>query len=185
MAIKKILRFPDPELRRPTTCVMWPGSTDICILSWPSKGLPEVIGDLSDTLQSTDDGLAIAANQVIGGGPRLFVWHPQQTEFIKAFGTQVVINPRWEKLSDKKDIDTEGCLSFPDLKLTLTRFSEIQVDYQDITGARFSLPIDGLAARVVQHEVEHLDGKLFIDHLPRRKQFELRALAIKHRKAGK
>jgi peptide deformylase len=183
MAIKRILRYPDPELRRHTLPVQW--TTGSVVLGWPSEGLSEVIGDLSDTLQSTDDGLAIAANQVIGGGPRLFVWHPQQTEFIRSFGTQVVINPTWEELSDRKDIDTEGCLSFPNLKLTLARYAEIQVDYQDIDGNRFSLPLDGLAARAVQHEVEHLDGKLFIDHLPRRKQFEIRALAIKNRKAGK
>jgi peptide deformylase len=61
----------------------------------------------------------------------------------------------------------EGCLSFPELFVTLLRPRNVCVRYRDLEGQQQTLRDDGILARIVQHEVDHLDGVLYIDHLPR------------------
>ena len=75
----------------------------------------------------------------------------------------MLINPKWEKISRKKNTDVEGCLSVPKIFGKVTRYSNIQVEAMDRAGKKISFPAKNFFARVIQHETDHLDGILFID----------------------
>jgi peptide deformylase len=75
----------------------------------------------------------------------------------------VLINPEMELLSKRKNNDTEGCLSVPDTFGKVKRASHISVTALDTTGSPINFQAKGFFARVIQHEIDHLDGKLFID----------------------
>jgi peptide deformylase len=76
----------------------------------------------------------------------------------------VLINPQLELGSDK-EIGEEGCLSFPRLRGDIRRSSKIKVSYTDLDGQTVTVESDGLLARAFQHEIDHLNGILFIDRL--------------------
>jgi len=76
-----------------------------------------------------------------------------------------LINPKIVKKSKEKEKDKEGCLSFPGIFLEIKRAKEIMVEGQDIKGREIRLRAKGLLARVLQHEIDHLDGILFFDRL--------------------
>lgn len=78
-----------------------------------------------------------------------------------------VIDPRINSVSEECDVGEEGCLSIPGIILMTTRNREIQVGYTDIFGNRTTTTLTGISARIFQHELDHLDGKLFIDSLSR------------------
>lgn len=77
----------------------------------------------------------------------------------------IMINPRIVASSDEQNTYEEGCLSIPDLFADVTRPAEVQVEWLDLDGALQSEEFGGLWATCVQHEIDHLDGKLFIDYL--------------------
>lgn len=87
-----------------------------------------------------------------------------------------LINPELEILPGRTLIDEEGCLSFPGIRGDVPRAEAIKVAYQDVNGAAHTLVCRGWFARVVQHEVDHLNGRLFIDTMDRR---QLRMLDAK------
>jgi peptide deformylase len=76
-----------------------------------------------------------------------------------------VINPKIVTFSEKIRIYKEGCLSIPDINEEVARPEVIDVSYQDLTGETKTTKFEGLWATCFQHELDHLDGKLFIDHL--------------------
>lgn len=78
-------------------------------------------------------------------------------------GDIVLINPKWEKTSRKKTVDYEGCLSVPGKTGEVKRYKNIHVEALDGQGNPFSFDAEDYFARVIQHEVDHLDGILFID----------------------
>jgi peptide deformylase len=80
-----------------------------------------------------------------------------------------LVNPAIKKLPGRTLVGEEGCLSFPGIRGDVPRAEAIQVTYQDLNGTPHSLACSGWFARVIQHEVDHLNGKLFIDHMDRRK----------------
>lgn len=80
-----------------------------------------------------------------------------------------LVNPVVKLLPGKTIWSEEGCLSFPGIRGDVPRADHIQVTYQDVNGTPHSLVCDGWFARVIQHEVDHLNGKLFIDHMDKRK----------------
>lgn len=80
---------------------------------------------------------------------------------------RVMVNPVIEAELGPLEVMEEGCLSFPDLYLKLVRPRGVVVGYRGLDGRRETLRDEGFLARVVQHEVDHLDGILFIEHLPR------------------
>jgi peptide deformylase len=140
------------------------------------------VQDLRDTLKACSDGLAIAHNQVFDHGYRMFV---VDLDMI-TFQDEVVINPSWTPQgASKMETQMEGCLSFPGMAFPIARHNFILLDYQDIAGNVKQAQLEGLAARMVQHECEHLDGKLFIEHIQKKKQIDVRNEVIRRRKAGR
>jgi peptide deformylase len=78
---------------------------------------------------------------------------------------EVLINPEVKNIGNKTDIDIEGCLSIPNVEENVERYKKIKVKYIDREGNKINRRFTGLNARVVQHEVDHLDGVLFIDKI--------------------
>jgi len=135
---------------------------------------------LIDAMFETMDankGVGLAANQV-GVARRVAV--------IDAEGHRIaLINPRLAATGGAKEAEEEGCLSVPDVFAEVTRPTTVTLAALDRDGKPYSLDADGLLARAIQHEIDHLDGVLFIDHLgPMKRQFMLRKYQREHPKAG-
>ncbi len=77
----------------------------------------------------------------------------------------VLVNPRITQLTGKKDKKRESCMSLPHYGAPVERRSKVTVLYQDIAGSEQTLQADAFLARIIQHEVDHLDGILYVDHL--------------------
>jgi peptide deformylase len=101
------------------------------------------------------DGIGLAATQV-GILRRLFV-------FAQADEDRVLVNPEITQRSEATEIDDEGCLSLGAVRVPVERAVAVTVAGKDVTGEPVSYELDGYAARVVQHELDHLDGTLMID----------------------
>lgn len=146
--IKPILTLPDERLRQKSSEVT---SFD--------KSLADLIGDLTDTLVSQTDppGLGLSAPQ-INIFKRVFVARIRNK--IKGF-----VNPKILKFSQKESAYLEGCFSVPSLYGHVTRPAEIDLQAQDKQGKTTKTHCRGLPARIAQHEIDHLNGKLFIDHV--------------------
>lgn len=115
-----------------------------------------------------EEGLGLAAPQV-GRSVRLFIALPDYLEDLK--GHTVFINPVVEPYGEMETRE-EGCLSVPGIYETLDRPSRARITALDSNGREFSLDVEGLSARLVQHEADHLDGVLFVDRLsPMKKRF--------------
>ncbi len=124
------------------------------------------IDDMIPTMYD-DDGIGLAAPQV-GNNIRICVIGKEAIKLDPKTDVElgqdiVLINPIWEKTSRKKDWDTEGCLSVPKTFGKVRRYRDVQVDALDRHGNPISFEAHGFFARVIQHEVDHLDGVLFID----------------------
>lgn len=117
--------------------------------------IQKLITDMGETLASIKEGVGLAAPQV-GENVRLFVLSPEISKRL------VFINPVAKK-SLKKNKLPEGCLSLPKLSGIIKRSTNVKVVAYDETGKKFSLTATGLLAQAVQHEIDHLDGVLFID----------------------
>lgn len=134
--------------------------------------LDELIDNMFETMEKSD-GVGLAAPQV-GLSIRLVVIgldclsedYPQYKDFNKAF-----INPYIEEYGTETDGYEEGCLSFPGIHEKVIRPTKVRVSYLDRDFNEHDEWIDGFLARVIQHEVDHLDGTCFVDRLsPLRKQ---------------
>ena len=104
-----------------------------------------------------NNGVGLAACQ-IGTNLRIFVISEDLTK------KQIFINPEIIKMSKKTEICDEGCLSFPNLFKKIPRAKSLKIKAVDENGKEFKLKAKGLCARVIQHELEHLDGILLVDH---------------------
>lgn len=129
--------------------------------------LPKLIQDMWDTLAKSD-GIGLAAPQV-GLSIRLIVIDltplaedmPQYADFRRTY-----INPYIEEYDDTEtDVSEEGCLSLPGIHEKVRRPTRVRLTWQDEDFQQHDEWIDGYLARVVQHEVDHLDGEVFTDHL--------------------
>ncbi|MBI4948255.1 methionyl-tRNA formyltransferase [Candidatus Berkelbacteria bacterium] len=126
--------------------------------------LNNIADEMIKTMRA-NDGVGIAANQV-GLDMRMFVCGYNQTskdDEIPEIPFQAFVNPKIVKFSKEKDVLTEGCLSLPILELPVERSSGIEVEYQDLLGNKKSLRAKGVFARIIQHEIDHLNGILFTD----------------------
>jgi len=121
-----------------------------------------LIRDMLETLASTEHGIGLAAPQV-GENVRVFVISPEFSE--EADGHLVFINPKITRRSRKKVEEEEGCLSLPDTWGTVERSQKVTIKAHDEKGKKFKIVGKGLLARLFQHEVDHLEGTLFIDHI--------------------
>ena len=125
-------------------------------------GLRVLVDAMFETLQEAD-GVGLAGPQV-GVGKRLFVIE------IRDEVKQVFVNPQIMQTSVETCVMEEGCLSIPGIWHDLSRPEKITIQAQDVTGKPFTVTADGLYARAIQHEYDHLNGVLFIDHLPQDEQ---------------
>ena len=107
-------------------------------------------------------GLGLSANQC-GLPYRMFVMRTADK------GVVAFWNPKITKLSNDTDNMKEGCLSFPDIYLMIKRSKVIEFEYQDTEGEKITLVLEGMAARCVQHELDHLNGILFLQRASRLK----------------
>jgi peptide deformylase len=163
MAILEVLKFPDPRLRKKGVAV-----------KAVTPGLKTLAQDMLETMYSSN-GIGLAAAQV-NQQVRLIVldtrpreggrYKPEEmTELERAVSQPLVIfNPTITKKEGKTTYD-EGCLSVPTYFETVERFNLIEVKGLDIDGKTITFTTDGLLAICIQHEIDHLDGKLFIDRL--------------------
>ena len=150
MAVKKILLYPDPLLLM--------RSAKINIFD---KNLVNLSKDLIDTMYDAD-GVGLAAPQ-IGINKRIFVMDCSSENEEK--DCRVVINPEIEQASEELGSYKEGCLSIPGITEEISRPKVIKVLYQDVNGVLQRDTYDDLWSICFQHELDHLNGKLFIDHL--------------------
>ncbi|RJO59286.1 peptide deformylase [Candidatus Parcubacteria bacterium] len=146
MAIRKIVTIPHPILRQ----VM----PEINFKQISLEGLKKIIDDLTETMFAAD-GVGIAANQV-GLNLRVCVINAKT-------GPVVLINPKIQKFSWRKTIMEEGCLSVPGVFGTVKRARNVTIEAQDPKGEELNFKANGFFARIIQHEVDHLNGKLFTD----------------------
>jgi peptide deformylase len=179
MAIRKIIKYPSPSLR--TICQPIDFRDN---WFWCAEFL-ENVQDLKDTLAVTAGGLALASNQIRETGFRLFVVRPVPTGEWAVGLPEVVINPKWYPSTGVATVLDEGCLSMPEVNAKVARHDAIKVEYFDIDGVECKIEVAGLDAQIVQHEIDHLDGKLIYDYLPKRLQIQTRANAIRNRRAGR
>ena len=106
-------------------------------------------------------GVGLAAPQV-HVSLRVFVFRPEPE---KEDSLRVVINPTLEPIGDEVYEDWEGCLSIPDIQGRVTRFSRIRLKGLNHEGKKFNEEFEGFAARICQHETDHLDGMIFFDRM--------------------
>ena len=165
MAIRKILKFPDQDLR---------------IKAKPVETFDEELKTLTDDMFETMhsvNGIGLAATQ-IGVAKQVAVIDisPEKNEPL------VIVNPKIQILdpSKKEDYD-EGCLSVPGFFETISRPSDIKLSYQDLDGKKQEIKPEGLLTKVVQHELDHLNGRLFVDHISELKRRRIRNKIVKQK----
>ena len=124
---------------------------------------PEILAlvkEMKETLAVAPNGVGLAAPQV-GKNIRLFVVNPE----IAKDGQTVFINPEITQISKKKIMEEEGCLSLPADWHELARADKVTIKATDEHGRKFKMRVKGILARLMLHEVDHLNGILFVDHL--------------------
>ena len=165
MAIRKILKFPDQDLR---------------IKAKPVETFDEELKALTDDMFETMhsvDGIGLAATQ-IGVAKQVAVIDisPEKNEPL------VIVNPAIQILDPSKTEDyDEGCLSVPGFFEKISRPSDIKLTYQDLNGKKQEIKPEGLLTKVVQHELDHLNGRLFVDHISELKRRRIRNKIVKQK----
>lgn len=152
MALREIRKFPDPVLRRKTDRV-----TNI------NGTIERLIDDMVETMHAAP-GVGLAANQVGVSLQVAVIDLSTREEKEKRHPLLVIINPEILSLQGSV-VEEEGCLSIPDYAEKVKRAARVKVRAQDRTGNVFELEAEGLLAKALQHEIDHLNGLLFIDRL--------------------
>jgi peptide deformylase len=156
MSLRSILHYPDPRLRRQASPV--PAVTD---------EVRRLVDDMAETMYDAP-GIGLAAIQV--NEPwRVIVIDVSQTRD----QLQVFINPEILSREGEQELE-EGCLSVPGIYEPVTRAHRIRVRALNRDGQPFEIEAEGLLATCIQHEIDHLDGKVFVDYLSRLKQSRIR-----------
>jgi len=152
MALRPIRTYPDPVLRTKTAPV-----TNI------DGSLDGLIKDMVETMHAAP-GVGLAANQVGVSLQLAVIDLSSRDNEEQRHPLLVIINP--EILSmEGTVVEEEGCLSIPDYGETVKRAAKVRVRAQDRTGKTFELEAEGLLAKALQHEIDHLNGMLFVDRL--------------------
>ena len=168
MPILRILTAPHPFLKKkalPVTVF--------------DAALAQTLRDMLDTMYDAK-GIGLAAVQV-GIAQRMLVMDVGEDD---GGGPHIIINPVITWLSEEMSSYNEGCLSVPSHYSDVARPAEVKITYQDPTGAPHSLHARGLLSTCLQHEMDHLDGILFVDHLSSLKRTLILRKLIKKQKAA-
>ena len=161
MALLPILRYPDPRLTK---------------IAAPVENIDDDIrrlaADMAETMYEAP-GIGLAATQV-NVHKRLIVIDISETrdELLTLINPTIIV-------ADGHQVYEEGCLSVPGIYDKVERAATVTVRYLDLDGQECSLDTDGLLAVCVQHEIDHLNGKVFVDHLSRLKQERIRSKLAK------
>jgi peptide deformylase len=154
MSILKVARMGHPVLRERAEALDKSAFRD--------PFLQKLIDDMMETMHEYH-GVGLAGPQV-HEGVRLFVALLEEEPDAKTAAT-VVINPEIVPNADTREEGWEGCLSIPDIRGMVPRYTDITLKALDRDGRRFELKLNDFAARVAQHETDHLDGVLFFDRM--------------------
>lgn len=163
MAIREILEVPDPRLR---------------VVSKPVEAIDDelrtLVADMFETMYAAP-GIGLAAIQV--GVPKRLLVIDLQEQVEEEDGTKrtirdprVFINPELYDPADDTSVYNEGCLSVPDQYADVERPAAVNARWMDLDGVKHDKRIEGMLATCLQHEMDHLEGILFIDHLSRLKR---------------
>ena len=153
MAVLPLVIAPDPVLKKKAKAV-----------EAVDDRLRAFMNDMLDTMYDAQ-GIGLAANQV-GDLRRVLVMDVAQKEDEEAEkDPMVMVNPEVTWSSDQLNVYQEGCLSIPDQYADVERPAEVKVNYLDREGNKQSIHADGILATCIQHEIDHLNGVLFTDHL--------------------
>jgi peptide deformylase len=158
MSILKVTRLGHPVLRKVTE--------EIAVKELKTPAMQKFIDDMVETMNEYD-GVGLAADQVftskqvavleVADNPR----YPQKPKV----PLTVLVNPKITPLSDEMEDDWEGCLSIPDLRGRVPRYSAIRVQALDRQGKKLDFVAEHFHARVIQHEFDHLNGKVYLDRM--------------------
>ena len=160
----EILQFPDERLRR---------------LSQPVVDFNQELKALAERMLEImyeSNGIGLAAPQV-NQTIRLIVVDVSEGRDSPC----IFVNPKIRQPSGSVD-SSEGCLSVPEIRTTIKRYETITVEYFDLKGEKHEEPLNDLMSICVQHEIDHLDGKLFIDYVPSIKLQRLKKKIAKNKK---
>lgn len=162
MAVLDILRFPDPRLHTVARPV---GQVDDRVRA--------LVRDMADTMYQAP-GIGLAATQVNVHERVIVIDVSESRDQLRVFINPVIIGA-----SEERKRYEEGCLSVPGVYDEVERPDRITVRALDEQGHEFTLEADGLLAVCLQHEIDHLDGKVFVQHLSRLKQTRIRSKMLK------
>jgi peptide deformylase len=161
MAILNILRYPDARLHKlaaPVTVF--------------DEGLKKLVADMAETMYAAP-GIGLAATQVDMHKQVIVVDVSERRDSLV-----VLVNPEIVETTGESDIE-EGCLSVPGIYELVPRSERVKVRAYDQNGNAFTLEAQGLLAVCIQHEMDHLQGKVFVEHLSQLKQQRIRAKLAK------
>ena len=158
MALLPILHYPDPRLKKVAKPV-----------AKIDERIRNLVRDMAQTMYQAP-GVGLAATQVDVHEQVIVIDISETHDALRVF-----INPRIVRASSGTKFAEEGCLSLPGIYDSVERPERILMEAQDETGRLFQLDIDGLLAVCVQHEIDHLRGKVFVDYLSRLKQSRIKS----------
>jgi peptide deformylase len=161
MALLPILRFPDARLKKIAAPV-----------EKIDDGIRTLIADMAETMYEAP-GIGLAATQVNVHKQVILIDISEERNQLR-----VLINPRILE-RDGLQVYEEGCLSVPGIYDKVERAAQVRVAYLDREGQPGELEADGLLAVCIQHEIDHLQGKVFVDHLSQLKQARIKAKLAK------
>jgi peptide deformylase len=167
MALLSILQYPDPRLHK--------------VAAQVTTFDDRLVGLTQDMLETMGEanGIGLAATQV-NVHQRVIVLDVSETRDQPV----VVINPVVEWMSDERVKGDEGCLSVPGIYDGVERAASIRIRAQDVRGDVFVLPADGLLAVCLQHEMDHLMGKVFVEYLSPLKRNRIKTKMLKSQREG-
>lgn len=167
MAVLPILHYPDPRLHTVAKPV-----------SEINQKIKQLVSDMAQTMYEAP-GIGLAATQVNAHVQVIVIDLSDERNQL-----QVFINPEITWASEEKKVWQEGCLSVPDFYDEVLRPSEVKVKALDIDGKPFEIHADGLMAVCIQHEMDHLKGKVFVEYLSSLKRMRIAGKLKKKSKAG-
>ena len=157
-----ILTFPDPRLRKKAK---------------PIERFDKNLKDMADRMLHTmyaDNGIGLAATQV-DHHERLIVIDVSENRDEPIY----IVNPTYEVLDSSTEPSKEGCLSIPEVQQEVLRAKKIELSYQDLDGKDHKLSAEGLFGYCIQHEIDHLNGKLIVDYASSLKRDRIKSKLLK------
>ena len=159
MALLKILRYPDPRLHK----VAKP------VTEFGTERLRQLVADMAETMYDAP-GVGLAATQVDVHERVITIDVSETSDQLMVF-----INPEITWASEEKQVYDEGCLSVPGIYDGVERPARVKVTAHDVEGKEFQVEADGLLAVCIQHEMDHLMGKVFVEYLSPLKRNRIKA----------